>query len=293
MSTSASGGPPVPVGDGQGSPWARSWTGETVHVSSPVDELQAGPPARSSRTLLWFSVAAGGALVAGVVVILALANAGFFGGAERSGVGPFAPLPGRPKPPLAQLCPPPTGSAPAVEPAPPQDGPRVTDADAGISYKQLGAPWVPWDRGPWRDGTLGVVFQRGYYQVTEEYPEGQYLASVLSGKVPATVGDSLTLDLQCAGKQVAEDVRNSYYPRPNTKEQERSEQVTVGGRPAWVSTFHLAFEAEGLTARGETVAVVLVDVGRTDAAVLYLSIPDTHKQFNVEIDRIIDSIRPT
>jgi hypothetical protein len=27
--------------------------------------------------------------------------------------------------------------------------------------------------------------------------------------------------------------------------------------------------------------------------VLYLSIPDTHKQFNVEIDRIIDSIRPT
>jgi hypothetical protein len=180
----------------------------------------------------------------------------------------------------------------AGESKPPPAGPRITDRDAGISYSQLPAPWQAWDRGPWQEGTLGVVFRQGYYFVTETYAEGQYLASVLSGKVPATVGDSLSLDLQCAGRQVAEDVRNSYYPRPNEKEQTRSERTTVGGRPAWVSTFHLTFEAEGLEARGETVAVVLVDVGRPDAAVLYLSIPDTHQQFNPSIEKVVESIRP-
>jgi hypothetical protein len=91
---------------------------------------------------------------------------------------------------------------------------------------------------------------------------------------------------------VSDDVRNAYYPEPNVKEQVRSERTTLGGRPAWVSTFHLSFRADGLKARGESVAVVLLDVGRQDAAVLYLSIPDTHKQFSKDIDRVIASVRP-
>jgi hypothetical protein len=302
MSISTSGGPSVPAGDGRGSPWARASAGDAT-TGQPLagagvdddDPDEGGPPPTapsSSRTLLWFGVAAGGALVAGVVVILVLVTTGFFGGSTRSGVGPFGALPAEPsRPPLARLCPPPSDTAPAGESVPVPEGPRVTDVDAGISYTQLGAPWKPWDRGTWKDGTLGVEFKQGYYIVTETYSEGQYLASVISGKVPATVGDSLSLDLECAGRQVAEDVRNSYYPRPNEKEQTRNERITVGGRPAWVSTFHLTFQATGLQARGETVAVVLVDVGRPDAGVLYISIPDTHQQLKPEIDKIIASIR--
>ena len=311
MGISTSGGPPGSGGDGQGSPWARSSAGDAAVVPAPShvsvasassppeddDEFDTGAPAAApdnSRTVLWFAVAAGGALAAGVVVILVLVSTGFFGGATRSGVGPFSAPPAEPsKPPLARLCPPPSGTSAAGEAVPAPAGPRVTDTAAGISYAQRGAPWKPWDRGTWRDGTLGVEFRQGYYFVTETYSAGTYLASVLSGKVPASVGDSLTLDLECAGRQVSEDVRNSYYPRPNSKEQSRSERTSVGGRPAWVSTFHLTFEAPGLQARGETVAVVLVDVGRPDAAVLYISIPDTHQQFRPDIDKIVASIRPT
>ena len=134
-------------------------------------------------------------------------------------------------------------------------------------------------------------FAVGYYFVTETYPRGEFLASVLSGKVPATVGDSLTLNLECAGRQVAEDVRRNYYPQPTRKEQIRDERVVLGGRPAWVSTFHLTFSADGLSAKGEQAAVVLIDVGRPDAAVLYISIPDTHRQYRPEIDRIISTVR--
>jgi hypothetical protein len=233
-------------------------------------------------------------LVIGVVVLLVMAANGLFTG-SRPGVGPFGESTSQAKPPLAKACPPASaapGETPRGEAAPPPSGPRLSDPDAGISYVQLPAPWKPWDQGVWNQGTLGVEFERGYYIVTETYSGGEYLASVLSGKVPATVGDSLTLNLECAGRQVADDVRNSYYPRPNAKEQVRDQRTTLGGRPAWVSVFHLTFQAEGLTARGELVAVVLIDVGRPDAAVLYVSIPDTHKQFDPEIEKIIASVRP-
>ncbi|NUS72268.1 MAG: hypothetical protein HOQ05_02565 [Corynebacteriales bacterium] len=197
------------------------------------------------------------------------------------------------EPPLAKLCP-----RPEQEPTPgaitaPPEGPRVSDPAAGISYSQWGDPFHSWDRGIWGQGELGVEFGTGYYFVTETYSGGDYLASVLSGSVPATVGDSLTVNLECAGKQVAEDVRRAYYPQPNERVDSRNEYTTLGGLPAWVTVFHLDFSDEGLQAKGETVAVITVDVGRPSAAVLYVSVPDTHKQEWVPpIDSLIASVRP-
>jgi len=174
-------------------------------------------------------------------------------------------------------------------PAPP--GPRVVDQAAGISYANQPAPWRQWDR-TWSGGTLDVEFRVGYYFVTERYSRGEYLASVLSGSVPATVNDGLTIDLKCTGRQVAEDVRVSFYPNPNRKESIRDEHVTLGGRPAWVSVFRLHFSEPTLMAKSELVAVVMVDVGRPEAAVLYLSIPETHRQYDPVVEKVIASIRP-
>lgn len=261
----------------------------------PTGPEVIGTPDTAEKPQVTRWVIGGGALlVLGLVVVLVLAGAGVFRTDNPSVFGPFAGEdPEASAPPLAQLCPPASENPPpGGKEAVPVEGPRISDRDSGISYLRLSQPWQLWDRGSWGQGTLGVDFNTGYYFVTESYSAGDYLASVLSGKVPATVGDSLSLNLPCAGRQVAEDVRRAYYPQPNAKEQTRDEQVVVGGRPAWVSTFHLTFEASGLEARGEQVAVVLVDVGRPDAAVLYISIPDTHQQYNPEIDTVIASILP-
>ncbi|WP_279582603.1 hypothetical protein [Fodinicola feengrottensis] len=164
---------------------------------------------------------------------------------------------------------------PARQPPPPPDSrPRLADSDAGISYAKADGPWMPWNQ-VWSAGTLGVQFKTGYYFVTEpDYEPGRdYLASVLSGSVPATVNDGTELDLKCTGQQVAEDVRANFYPNPNTTQPIRDEMTSLGGRPAWVSVFRLHFHAEGLHATSELVGVVLVDVGKPSAAVLYLSIP--------------------
>src|SRR5206468_8993944 len=100
------------------------------------------------------------------------------------------------RPKLAKLCPPPTGDpaplgqAPAAPP-----GPRTVDRRSGISYRAYGEPWLPWNT-VWTDrGTLHVSYRTGQYIVTEEYTDQigthyTYLASILSGAVPAATNDA-------------------------------------------------------------------------------------------------------
>ena len=99
--------------------------------------------------------------------------------------------------------------------------------------------------------------------------------------------------MECVGRQVAADVRAEYYPQPNTLEQLRDGLTTLGGRPAFVSEFRLHFSAAGLQAKDELSAVAVIDVGKPTAAVLYISIPGTHKQFDYVIDDVLKSVRPT
>ena len=73
----------------------------------------------------------------------------------------------------------------------------------------------------------------------------------------------------------------------------RDEQTTLGGRPAWVSTFRMHFRQRSLKATDELIGVALVDVGRPQAAILYVSIPGTHRDFDWVVDSVLNSVRPT
>jgi hypothetical protein len=271
-------------------------TAPGVPPRTPPPAAVPGPPPpdgprRRRRQMLIFSGVAGAILAIGLIVILVLTLS--------SGGHPFADQAQAPtdvRPPLAQACPAPTGS-PSVAPTrppsalPPATGARTVDDQAGISYRAYGAPWVPWTE-TWRAGTLEVPYRVGQHFVTEHYGSGGYHASILSASVPAADNDALTLDLQCVGRQVAADVRASYYPQPNTVDPLRDEVTTLGGRPAWVSEFRLHFHQDGLTVTDELSAVAVIDVGKPAAAVLYVSIPGTHKQWDHVVDEVLDSVRP-
>lgn len=241
--------------------------------------------------MLIFGGIAGAILAVGLTVILIVGLT-----SDGDPFGSKAAAPTDLRPPLAQLCPAPTvppSAGPTGQPpaAPPASGERTVDNEAGISYQKYGAPWVPWDT-TWRAGTLEVPYRVGQHFVTEEYSGGSYHASILSAAVPATDNDAVTLELECVGRQIAADVRAEYYPQPNTMEPLRDEMTTLGGRPAWVSEFRLHFRATGLTATDELSAVAVIDVGKPTAAVLYVSIPGTHKQFDYVIDDVLKSVRP-
>ncbi|HYN92588.1 MAG TPA: hypothetical protein VES42_01910, partial [Pilimelia sp.] len=243
--------------------------------------------------LLLFGGIAGALLAAGLAIVLAVTFSG--------GVDPLwdRPAPAADvRPPLARACPPPTDippdqpgtAAPSAPPAPAPSGPRTVDEAAGISYKAYGAPWEEWT-DLWRGGTLDVAYKVGQHFVTEVYPEGSYHASILSAAVPAAENDALVLDLECVGRQVAADVRTKYYPEPNQIEPLRDSRVTLGGLPAWVTVFRLRFSRPGLRAKDELAAVATIDVGRPDAAILYVSIPGTHRQFDYVVDDVLASVR--
>lgn len=239
--------------------------------------------------MLIFGGVAGLILAAGLAVVLALALSGR---ADFGGSTAYAPEDVRP--PLAKMCPAPTvppAPPPSAAPAPPPTGARTVDEEAGISYAAYGAPWMPWTE-VWRAGTLEVPYKVGQHFITEEYSRGRYHASILSAAVPAANNDAVTLDLECVGRQVAADVRAEYYPQPNTIEPMRDAVTTLGGRPAWVSKFRLRFSSPGLTATDELSAVAVIDVGRPTAAVLYVSIPGTHRQFDPVVDQVLASVRP-
>lgn len=286
------------------SPWARPDSEVTLPSPAPAypapgPAAPAVPPEQGreqpagSRTTVYFGLGAVALLAAGLVVVLVMAFSGTFSG-PSSGAGPFGGAePDESAPPLAKLCPPPTAhkNPEYVEPEPPPPGERTVDRDAGISYAAYGDPWEKW-RADWSGGDLKVHYRVGQHFVTETYTGGDYHASILSGSVPATVNDGTALDLKCTGRQVTADVRRSYYPDGNRLKTVRDEAATLGGRPAWVSVFRLHFDEPGLKAKSELVAVALIDVGRTEAAVLYVSIPDTHKKFDHVVDDVIDSVRP-
>ncbi|RAK32827.1 hypothetical protein B0I29_113122 [Actinoplanes lutulentus] len=238
-----------------------------------------------------FGGVAGAILAAGLTVLLIV----IFGG-ESNPFADKAAAPADLRPPLAQACPAPATAPSAAAPtrrpsAPPVTGERTVDDEAGISYRKYGSPWLVWD-DVWRAGTLEVPYRVGQHFVTELYSGGQYHASILSAAVPAADNDAVSLDLECVGRQVAADVRAEYYPQPNTMESLRDEVTTLGGLPAFVSEFRLKFQANGLTATEEFSAVAVIDVGKPTAAILYVSIPGTHKQFDYVVEDVLESVRP-
>lgn len=278
----------------------RPWGAGTVtRLGTPVLPSPEAPPTapadppdrrgQDRRRLLWFAGGAGGLLVIGLIVVLALTLSG---NPDPFGRDPAGPSDVRP--PLARMCPAPTAPVAEpepVDPGPPPAGPRTVDAESGISYAAYGAPWEPWDT-VWSAGTLEVPYKVGQHFVTENYSGGSYHASILSAAVPAADNDSVALNLECVGRQVAADVRAEYYPQPTTMELQRDERTVLGGRPAWLTVFRLHFTRPGLKATDELAAVAIIDVGKPTAAVLYVSIPGTHRQFDYVVDDVLKSVRP-
>jgi hypothetical protein len=286
--------------------WHRpgdSWASGTVTavgvppLKRPPAEAPAEPPdldgpRRRRRQMLIFGGVAGAILAIGLTILLTVVLS-----SDGNPFGDKVAAPTDVRPPLAQACPAPTtapsdgSTPPGPGAAPPATGARTVDDQAGISYRAYGAPWVPWDE-VWNAGTLQVPYRVGQHFVTEIYGRGLYHASILSAAVPAADNDAVTLNLACVGRQVAADVRADYYPQPNTLDQMRDGLTTLGGRPAYVSKFRLHFDEPGLRAKDELSAVAVIDVGKPTAAVLYVSIPGTHRQYDYIVDDVLSSVRP-
>ncbi|RBY77300.1 DUF2510 domain-containing protein [Blastococcus sp. TF02-09] len=182
----------------------------------------------------------------------------------------------------------PTASQPPSSSAFPPGTVRIIDQSAGIAYPYLGTGWSEFDSF----GMVETATVAGQYFTTQEVtPDGtRFIAQVTSGPVVEGFGWSGPGSLQATTTALADSVRLNYYPEPNERRIMRDEALTVDGRAAHLLEFQLSWDVEGYDASGERAALLLVDVGRPNPALLYISIPNTHAELYGVIDQLIEAV---
>jgi hypothetical protein len=165
---------------------------------------------------------------------------------------------------------------------------RVIDRAAGISYPFLGEGWYEWDRGAQYETTETA----GQYFVTQEdLPDAEvFIAQCTSGPLAPDYGWSGAGSLQSTVTAVAGYARALHYPQPNEQAVRRDEAVTIDGAAAWIYEFDLTWNVAGYDSTGERAALLLIDVGTPQPALLYLSIPNTHAELYGAIDEVLDDV---
>jgi hypothetical protein len=240
----------------------------TLALDRPVTYQPAAPPPPPRRGRLAWGIGLG---VLGVVLVVVLAMLVGKGGGGNVADGPS-----------------PSGDPSASSgPAFPPGTVRIVDEAAGIAYPYLGDGWSQWSLGP----MLETTETAGQYFVTQEQtPDGIFIAQCTSGPLAPEFGYAGPGSLEVTLDQVVDRIRVNYYPAPNEQEILRDEALTVDGAPAHLVEFRLSWEVPGYDASGERAALLLVDVGRAQPALLYLSIPNTHAELYGVIDQVIQSV---
>lgn len=242
-------------------PYGAGPTPAAAPVKAAPEQLVVDPydPTKGRSASRWFL--AGGAVLLALVVIVVLVVRSLAGGSEP---GPTGPTPGAPS---AQTCP--DARSASVSPPPATSG-RVTSGQ--LSYPMLAAPFSA--PGGDRRVPFGQEVQSQGATV-ETSTDGRTIweASVMIARLVA--GDGFFGPEQGA-KIVATCVVGKFYGNVEvTRDDQRSEAITVDGRSAWIIDSHLTFVVPGIKTTGETMIIVVVDTGAGEAGLFYASVPDT------------------
>ena len=256
----------------------NAWTPATLpaHAQPAPVAPQSGTPAGPGRrSPLGWILAGIGVLVVVVVVVVLVVVAG-------TRLGRPDPPPSSPSP-AGPVCP--EAVQPSASPSA-QAGSRVVSGR--LSYPRLPAPFgAPvWDRR--------VPFGRDVQtqQATVEV-DAAGRATWVSGITIARLlaGDGFYGPRQGA-EVVATCITGLFYGESAVEREDlRNEGTTVDGRPAWIIEAHLGFRLPDISTTGETMTVVVVDVGDGEAGLFYASNPDTSPQFAAPLERAEAGLR--
>ena len=181
-----------------------------------------------------------------------------------------------PKPPGGESSPDPcAGVTTSNSPVAPSTGDRVRSGE--LSYPRLPAPFgdpIDDDRTPFGHDV------QSQQALVERSADGKttWVAWALIARLLA--GDGFYGPEQGAGVVADCVVALFYNDHEIGRTDTRREALTVDGHGAYVIESHLTFDIPGILAKGETMIVVVVDVGTDgEAGLFYGTIPDNAPQF--------------
>ncbi|MFA1539820.1 hypothetical protein [Actinomadura monticuli] len=153
----------------------------------------------------------------------------------------------------------------------------VPDAHSGLAYPRLAAPWqVPTKQN--RLGTSGWSGQQ--ILVTERHAQQLWYGQLLTGTLHPSLATAYEgpESVKNVAALVAQGQEAQYYAFPHKTAPLASQALTVDGRKGWLIASYLTYQRSGVRATGEVVATAVIDTGRKTPAVVFASMPNTHKQ---------------
>ncbi|HEY8480943.1 MAG TPA: hypothetical protein VIL71_14045 [Spirillospora sp.] len=167
---------------------------------------------------------------------------------------------------------------------------QVSDTHSGLSYPRMAAPWkVPTKRN--RLGTPGWSGQQ--ILVTENNGGQLWYGQLLTGTLHPTMQAAYQGpdSVKNATAVAAQGYEAQYYAFPHETKPLASQALNVGGRPGWLIASYLTYKREGVKATGEVVATAVIDTGRATPAVVFASMPNTHRQMWPDVNTFFSRLK--
>ncbi|WP_283137420.1 hypothetical protein [Rhizohabitans arisaemae] len=151
---------------------------------------------------------------------------------------------------------------------------RITDRRTGISYAKLVSPWGTAPPSP--------------------FAHKRFLKGTLRDKAPAWIASApMPLEPQKNLRLAAADIARwtlRFHPKGTTVSWRASQELKAGKRKGWLLVFTAKYTVKGKS-RESVSAVGLVNVGKKRPAMIFMSIPDTHRRHWRDITTVISSLK--
>ncbi|MBX6769603.1 MAG: hypothetical protein IRY90_21050, partial [Actinomadura rubrobrunea] len=168
---------------------------------------------------------------------------------------------------------------------------QVADPHAGLSYPRLARPW----QVPTKQNRLAVPGWSGQQILVTERTGGRiWYGQLLTGTLaPALRGAYDGPDsVKTVAGLAAKNNEAVYYQFPHKTAPLASQALPVGGRKGWLVASYLTYKRAGVRATGEVVATAVIDTGRPAPAVVFVSIPNTHRKLWPDVNQFLSGLKP-
>ena len=167
---------------------------------------------------------------------------------------------------------------------------RVNDAHSGLSYPRLAAPW----QVPTKQNKLGTAGWSGQQiLITERHAQQIWYGQLLTGTLHPGMQSAYQGpdSVKNVAALVAKGYEEQYYAFPHKTRPLASQALNVGGHKGWLIASYLTYQRTGVRATGEIVVTAVVDTGRQAPAVVFASMPNTHKKHWPDVNEFLTHLK--
>ena len=169
---------------------------------------------------------------------------------------------------------------------------RINDTATGLSYPKLAAPWqVPTKKS----GLVQPGWSAQQVLLTDRHAGQNGYGQLMTGAL-GTAEQGIYAgpgSEKAAAIAYAKSVEARFYSFNHKSRPLASQALDLpgSGGKGWLVSSQLTYHRAGVKATGEVVTVAVINTGKPVPAVLFMSIPDTHKKLYPDINFVIDSLK--